>query len=79
MNKKNKKQDEPDSTMGGLRFVILTVSNHQIISPVYQESVDGKLSPQDLNNESMATVGGVGDVREQIYKSWALPGVGKQE
>lgn len=41
------------------------VSNCQIISLVCLECADEKLSPKDLNNETMATA--CGDEREQIY------------
>ncbi len=55
------------------------VCNRQIISLVCQERVDEELSPQDLNSETMATVGGVGDEKEQIYKCWILLGLGRCE
>lgn len=44
-----------------------------------QEYADEEWSPQDLNSETMATVGGVGDEKEQIYKSWVLLGLGRRE
>ena len=37
------------------------------------------MSPKDLNGETMATVGGVGDEKEQIYKCWILLGLGRRE
>lgn len=45
-----------------------------------QDCVDEELSPQDLNSETMATVGGgVGDEKEEIYKCWILSGMGRRE
>lgn len=45
-----------------------------------QDCVDEELSPQDLNSETMATVGGgVGDEKEEIYKRWILSGMGRRE
>lgn len=66
-----------DSLMGGV--VILSVSNHQIISLVCQECWWGIVTPgfEQWNHGN----GGysVGDEEEQIYKCWIRLGLGGRE